>query len=195
MELLKQCQIWNENDEYQKIVDALEAVSPEERTPEMDSELARAFNNLANGDDRELFQKAIDLLKPHEEYFQGDHCWNFRIAYAYYYLDQEGPALHYFEKALEALPGDEDTQEFIDDCRRRLSLPRFEHNFREKTEQAWAAFEKIDAEVRGIIDTDQNQQQGEQILAKCGEVLEIALCNPAFELGYNGEKYELILSP
>ncbi len=195
MELLKQCQIWNENDEYQKIVDALEAVSPEERTPEMDSELARAFNNLANGDDRELFQKAIDLLKPHEEYFQGDHCWNFRIAYAYYYLDQEGPALHYFEKALEALPGDEDTQEFIDDCRRRLSLPRFEHNFREKTEQAWAAFEKIDAEVRGIIDADQNQQQGEEILAKCGEVLEIALCNPAFELGYNGEKYELILSP
>ena len=40
MELLKQCQIWHENDEYQKIVDALEAVPAEERTPETDSELA-----------------------------------------------------------------------------------------------------------------------------------------------------------
>ena len=33
MELLEQCQIWNENDEYQKIIDALEAVPAEERTP------------------------------------------------------------------------------------------------------------------------------------------------------------------
>lgn len=26
MELLEQCQKWNENDEYQKIIDALEAI-------------------------------------------------------------------------------------------------------------------------------------------------------------------------
>ena len=37
MELMKQCQIWNENDEYQKIIDALEAIPSQERTPEMDS--------------------------------------------------------------------------------------------------------------------------------------------------------------
>ena len=48
MELLEQCQIWNENSEYQKIIDALEAIPAEERTPEMDSELARACNNLAD---------------------------------------------------------------------------------------------------------------------------------------------------
>lgn len=40
MELLEQCQIWNENNEYRKIIDALEAVPAGERTPEMDSELA-----------------------------------------------------------------------------------------------------------------------------------------------------------
>ena len=100
MDLLKQCQIWNDNNEYQKIIDAIEAVPAEERTPEMDSELARAYNNIADPDDRELYLKAISLLKPHEEYFEGDHCWNFRMAYAYYYLDQEGRALHYFKKAL-----------------------------------------------------------------------------------------------
>ena len=46
MTLLDQCKIWNENDEYQKIIEALEAVPAQERTPEMDSELARAYNNL-----------------------------------------------------------------------------------------------------------------------------------------------------
>lgn len=40
MTLLEQCQIWHENDEYQKIIDAIEAVPAGERTPELDSELA-----------------------------------------------------------------------------------------------------------------------------------------------------------
>ena len=47
MELLKQCQKWNKNDEFQKIIDALEAVPAGERSPEMDSELARAYENIA----------------------------------------------------------------------------------------------------------------------------------------------------
>ena len=195
MELLEQCQKWNENDEFQKIIDALEAIPAGERTPELDSELARAYNNLAQPGDRELFEKAIALLEPHEEYFQGDHCWNFRMGYAYYYLDQEGPALRYFEQALKARPGDEDTQEYIDDCRRRLSLPRFEKNFRERTQEAWTAFTQIEAELRTIMDTDQLRERGEEIMEKCGRALKLALPSPAFELGFNGEKYELILSP
>ena len=42
MNLLEQCQKWNENNEFQKIITALENVPSEKRTPEMDSELARA---------------------------------------------------------------------------------------------------------------------------------------------------------
>ena len=38
------------------------------------------------------------LLKPHEEYFEYDYYWNFRMGYSYFYLDQEGRALRYFEK-------------------------------------------------------------------------------------------------
>ena len=94
----------------------------------MDSELARAYSNLADPHKpnfREMLKKALALLKPHEEYFEGDHCWNFRMGYAYYYLDQEGRALRYFEKALEARPGDEDTKEFIEWCRKVISLPQF----------------------------------------------------------------------
>ena len=195
MELLEQCQQWFEQDEAQKVIDTLEAIPTGERTPELDSELAKAYIAIAEMGDREPFEKALELLTPHEAYFAGDHCWNYRIASAYYYLDEEGPALRYFEKALEARPGDNDTQEYINDCRRRLSLPRFEKNFRERTQEAWAAFSQIEAELRQIIDTDETHQRGEELVEKCGNALKTALCDTAFELGFNGEKYELILSP
>ena len=42
MPLLEQCQTWNEKDEYQKIIDTIEAIPEESRTPELCSELARA---------------------------------------------------------------------------------------------------------------------------------------------------------
>ena len=195
MDILEQCQVWNENDAYQKIIDALEAIPAGERTPELDSELARAYNNLAQPGDRALFGKSVALLEPHEEYFEGDHCWNFRMGYAWYYLDQEGPALRYFERALEARPGDEDTQSYIDDCRRRLSLPRFEKSFRERTAEAWAAFARIEGSLREIMDTDKLRRRGEEVMELCGNALKTALRDTAFELGFNGEKYELILSP
>ena len=103
MNLLEQCQKWNEEDEFQKIIDTLEAIPAGERTPEMDSELA-----------------------PHE-----------------------------------ARPGDTDTQELIDSCRRCLALPGFEKNFRQRTKEAWAAFAGIEAELRRIMDTDEMRERGE----------------------------------
>ena len=197
MDLLKQCQQWFEQNEIQKVIDALEAVPVEEHTPELDSELAKAYIGIAEAGEagRALFEKALKLLAPHEEELGEDHCWNYRIASAYYFLDEEGPALHYFEKALKARPGDEDTQEYIDDCRRRLSLPWFEKNFRERTKEAWAAFTQIEGTLREIMDTDKMHQRVEKLIEKCSQALEIAFRGPAFELGFNGEKYELILSP
>ncbi len=58
-----------------------------------------AYNNLADpgtAEGRAQLRRALDLLRPYEETLKDDHCWNFRMAYAYYYLDQEGPALPYF---------------------------------------------------------------------------------------------------
>ena len=195
MDLLKQCQQWFEQDEAQKVIDTLEAIPAEERTPELDSELAKAYIAVAHIGEREPFEKALELLAPHEEYFAEDHCWNYRIASAYYFLDEEGPALRYFEKALRARPGDRDTQEYIDDCRRRLTLPRFEKNFRERTRESWAAFTQIEGTLRQLMDTDKTHQRGEELIEKCGNALKTALRDTSFELGFNGEKYELILSP
>ena len=194
MEVLKQCQKWFEQNEIQKVIDALEAIPSEERTPELDCELAKAYITIAEVGEREPFEKALQLLALHEEELGEDHCWNYRIASAYYYLDEEGPALHYFEQALNARPGDEDTQGYIDDCRRRLTLPRFETNFRERTRQAWTAFDEIEAELRAIMDADKLRERGEELMEKLSQALEPAFSSPAFEIGYNGKKYELILS-
>ena len=198
MDILKQCQKWHEEDKFQKIIDALEAIPAEERTPEMDSELARAYNNLADPHKpggRDLLKKAIALLKPHEEYFEGDHCWNFRMGYAYYYLDQEGRALRYFEKALEARPSDEDTKVFIEWCRKGVSLPQFSACFRERTESAWEAFAKMEAELRQMMDDDKDHTRGAEIVAQMEEALNLVFDEISFEMGFNGEKHELILTP
>ena len=198
MDILKQCQKWHEEDKFQKIIDALEAIPAEERTPEMDSELARAYNNLADPHKpnfREMLKKALALLKPHEEYFEGDHCWNFRMGYAYYYLDQEGRALRYFEKALEARPSDEDTKVFIEWCRKGVSLPQFSACFRERTESAWEAFAKMEAELRQMMDDDKDHTRGAEIVAQMEEALNLVFDEISFEMGFNGEKHELILTP
>ena len=132
MERMEQCQIWHENDEYSKIIDALEAISEEERTPEEDLELARAYNNQADPETpegRALLQKAIERMKIHAEQMKDDYSWNFRMGYAHYYLDQEEQALPYFQRALELHPGDdpkynttEEIQFFLEDCLRWKAL-------------------------------------------------------------------------
>lgn len=195
MDLLKQCQAWHEKGEYQKVVDALEALPAERRTPETDSELARAYNNIASPGNKKLLKKAIALLKPHEEYFEGDFYWNFRMGYSYYYLDQEGVALRYFKQALDACPENEDTRELIDRCEKNASLPLFEESFLVRTEEAWKAFAENEAELRRFMDEDKEHKKGDELVAKCNDILSIAFDDAAFELGFNGEKHELILTP
>ena len=193
MTLLEQCQVWHENEEYQKIIAEIEALPAEERSPELDSELARAYNNAADAGDRAYFEKAIGLLAPHANYFAGDHLWNFRMGYAYYYLDREDRALPHFEAALAALPGDADTKSMIAYCHKGLSLPLFQRPFRIRVQEAWAAFENIEAELRALMDA--GSEHGEELIERCSSVLHIAFDDVSFELGKGGEKYELILTP
>ena len=75
-----------------------------------------------------------------------------------------------------------------------MTLPRFETNFRERTRQAWTAFDEIEAELRAIMDADKLRERGEELMEKLSQALEPAFSSPAFEIGFNGEKYELILS-
>ncbi|CUQ62683.1 Protein of uncharacterised function (DUF2185) [Fusicatenibacter sp. 2789STDY5834925] len=198
MDILEQCQKWHEESKQHKIIDALEAIPAQERTPEMDSELARAYNNLADPykpGGKEMLKKSIALLKPHEEYFAGDHYWNFRMGYSYFYLDQEGRALRYFEKALEARPDDEETMQLIDGCRKGISLPQFSACFRERTENWWEAFAEMEAELRQMMDEDKDHTRGAELVAQMEDTLNLVFDEISFEIGVGGEKHELILTP
>ena len=205
MDILKQCQKWHENDEHQKIINALEAIPAEERTPEIDMELARAYNNLANPSEpegRKLLHRALELMQSQEEKFGDTYSWNFRMGYAYYYLDQEGRALRYFEKALELHPGDDpklntqqDIEELIDWCQKGISLPQFSECFRERTEDWWETFAEMEAELRQMMDEDKDHTRGAELVAQMEETLNLVFDEISFEMGFNGKKHELILTP
>ena len=205
MDILEQCQKWHEQGKHQKIIDALEAIPAEERTPEMDMELARAYNNLADPSEpvgRTLLRKALELMRSHEEELGDTYSWNFRMGYSYFYLDQEGRALRYFEKALELHPGDDpklntkqDIEELINWCKKGISLPQFSECFRERTESWWETFAEMEGSLRQMMDDDKDHTRGAEIVAQMEETLNLVFDEISFEMGFNGEKYELILTP
>ncbi|MCI8304157.1 MAG: hypothetical protein HFF52_05960 [Lawsonibacter sp.] len=206
-EFFSQLDQWNEEDRYQEIIDAIEALPGEALDFRLISDLARAYNNLAIDvmppEDRPLYQRALDLLLPLESQLEeavrqnpdAAHTWNFRVAYAYFYLDQESKALPYFEKALEARPGDEDTQEMIDRCGRSLALPLGVKPFQVRTREGWNSFLAGEGELRALLDQENREDISRELVERCSELLSPAFCDVAFELGHNGEKYELILVP
>ena len=69
-EFLDRLEQWNEEDKYQEIIDAIEALPEEALDFTLTSALARAYNNLAIDvmppEDRPLYQRALDLLLPLE---------------------------------------------------------------------------------------------------------------------------------
>ena len=205
MDILKQCQKWHEESKQHKIIDALEAIPAEERTPEIDMELARAYNNLADPSEpegRKLLHQALELMQSHEEELGDTYSWNFRMGYAYYYLDQEGRALRHFEKALELHPGDDpklntrqDMEELINSCKKGISLPQFWECFRERTENWWETFAEMEAELRQMMDEDKDHTRGAELVAQMEGALNQAFDEISFEMGFNGEKHELILTP
>lgn len=198
MTLLEKCQKWHEAGQFPKIIEALEALGEDGRTPELASELARAYNNEADpntSEGRLMLHRAIELLEPHEEALGATYLWNFRLGYAYYYLDQKGRALSRFRRAHEAKPEDKDVKEFMEDCLKRVTLPFFRVPFRERTQKAWTAFEGEEAEIRAMMDADKTHERGEEIVDRIERILRLAFEDVSFEVGFNGVKHELILTP
>lgn len=114
------------------------------------------------------------------------------MGYACYYLNREKKAKHYFEKALEALPGDEDTLYFIKECERCLALPISMKPFRQRVKEGWDSFLAGEAGLREQIE---RREHGEEVAAALSRLLAPAFRNICFEIGFNGEKYDLILTP
>lgn len=196
---LEKCAALFQEDRHQEIIDLLEAIPAEERTPERDSELARAYNNVGSREEkRNNFHVALDLLLPHARYFQGDHLWNFRVGFAYYWLDKPWVALPYFEEALKARPGDADTQRFIDSCKKQTVCPYMLPSFNERAQKAWDAFVAIEEKVRTMIDSMRQDSQErvdyETSMQLVHDALENVFDDINFELGFDQDRYDLVLS-
>ena len=107
-DLLIQLEEWHEEDKYQSIVDAVQAIPTEERNYELVNHLGRALNNL------ERYEEAVEQFLTVAEEGKDDALWHYRIGLAYYYLEQYDRAEEAFERSDELEPGDEDTLEFLE---------------------------------------------------------------------------------
>ncbi len=159
MTLLEQCRIWNENKEYKNVIVAIETLEEKYRSPDLDCELACAYNNIGDADHMQYFQKAAGLLLKHEKLLSDEYSFNFRLAYAYYFLDEKSQAFYHFKKAYDARPGDPMSGELMMECMRQLSFPVFENTYKDKVKAAGESF------VRAEEDIEQMQKmEGEKEL-------------------------------
>ena len=78
---------------------------------------------------------------------------------------------------------------------RELSLPINIKPFRMRTEEGWASFLAGEGELRALMEEEDREAVSERLVSRCAELLSPAFADVAFELGHNGEKYELILTP
>ena len=114
-DLLEKIAAWHDADEHQKIVDAIAALPEGVRDYQLTCLLARALNNLGD------YKTAISFLFSVAKEGQQDSLWHYRMGYAYYYMGKEEKALHFFEKALELNPQEEDALLFITWCQEAIA--------------------------------------------------------------------------
>ena len=71
-------------------------------------------------------------------------------------------------------------------------LPAFDRPFSQRIKEGWDKFSQGEEKLREMI---KSQESGDDITAYCQKLLGSTFSEVYFELGYNGEKYELILAP
>ncbi len=134
---------WNQESEYQKIIDCLETLSNTQTLDyNLTCQLARAYNNIADPDQEDCqsqLKKAEELLRSMEAEGTGDPLWHYRLGYSLFYQDREKEALSCFQRALELDPGDEDTEFFIKECEKYIAAKECHPEM--YTEEDWKAVE------------------------------------------------------
>lgn len=205
MTLLAQCELWHQQEEYDKIIDALEDISFKERTMEMNIALARAYNNSgALQEDWEssqrMLRRAIDLLGGYEEALAEDYTWHYRLGYSYLFLEQPDRAEIYFHKALalcpeEVAPGAisrEDIEELWGYAVMDEDRGSIRYSFKARTALAWEAFETISNNI------DEAMPEGERAWTASEEKYWNAVMSSiqsAFKLVFDDVTIEMSVQP
>ncbi len=118
-ELIDQLRQWNSQQEHEQIIRAIEALPQEGWDSHLIWLLARAYSNLAQGNEHpEHQQRALDLLQSAPEPENPD--WNGLMGFVLYWLDREEEAIPHLEQALEQLPEEADTLDQREACQYTL---------------------------------------------------------------------------
>ena len=200
MTLLEKCQKWHEKKEYNKIINAITALPESEKNANTDLELARAYNNIANPDTIEgqlILQLSINLLLKHIDELNDNYHFNFRLAYAFYYLDNPIYALKFFKKAYELhdscksskINSKKDIKFFIDDCLRLISLPLSNRSLKDKV------YECLDFWCNNKNKLDNLSNNIDAFNDFIDEILSIAFTSCKFNCDIKDNKYTITLLP
>ncbi|MEI0518582.1 tetratricopeptide repeat protein [Brachyspira murdochii] len=154
MNIIEQINQLHENDEHEKIIEIITAISNEERDSELFSLLARAYNNI------EKYDEALDNLMYIREEGIDDALWNYRVGYAYYYKGDKEKAENYFKKAYDLNSEDTDAYNFYMLC----SEDRDDGiNFEERVNRFWKWFEENEKVILDFIDKKSDMSSDEMI--------------------------------
>lgn len=108
----------HDSDDHDGIILLVESIPEELRDVEIIGKYGRALNNA------DRMEEALKVLLSVKDTCATDAIWNFRVGYAYFYLDREREAEPYFRKAVELGDTNPDAQYLLKECRRINGLRR-----------------------------------------------------------------------
>lgn len=174
---------WHQNEEYEKVVQALEEMIPEDMTDNLYGQLARALSYL------QRYDEALDALDHVSEEGRDDTWW-YRRGYALFYLEQYEEARRALETVVKINPDDVEAAEFAEDCAEMMLRQKNKVPFRERVETFWEEFEDREAQLRELMD----QEKLEEAVELTNNLMAYAFHDAYFELGKNEDRYELVLT-
>ena len=193
MSIIEEINKLHENDEHEKIIEIITAISNEERDSELFSMLARAYNNIGK------YDEALDNLMYIREEGLDNALWNYRVGYAYYYKGEKEKAENYFKKAYDLNSEDIDAYNFYMLC----SEDRDDGiNFENRVNRFWKWFEENEKVISDFIE-QKSDMSSEEIIEFVSNGIALISNNLQFNFGGNyeftftveGKEYLFYLTP
>ena len=200
MDILQQCHIWQEQGRHELIVNLIESLPDEQRTALVECELAKACIDMAQIDSMQAkdilwLKKAVALLKKHEAELSDTFKWNFRLGYAYFYLEQHDLSIKYMQKALLLHSSDhndgftkEDVEYFRSSSEQKNEMPISIHSFLDRVYLAWGEFKQRRSQIEDLI----NNNEHDKAIALLDDCFHVLFDEINFELSIKGKVYEVI---
>ena len=200
MDILQQCHIWQEQGRHELIVNLIESLPDEQRTALVECELAKACIDMAQIDSMHAkdilwLKKSVALLKKHEAELSDTFKWNFRLGYAYFYLEQHDLSIKYMQKALLLHSSDhndgftkEDVEYFRSSSEQKNEMPISIHSFLDRVYLTWGEFKQRRSQIEDFI----NNNEHDKAIALLDDCFHVLFDEINFELSIKGKVYEVI---